>query len=349
MKQIDALLNKITMYRLTLYFLIGLAALGIAFGFAGIIPYGGLDILTNLTVAVASCYVSNLLFSKVFKAVTNIESVFISALIITLIFPVAFTSTLLPVAVVSVIAMASKYLLTISRKHIANPAAVAVLVVGFFVPDYAALWWVGSGVMTLPVFIGGVLLMRKIRREDLAFSFIVTFLMLSAIGTFLQNGSFSQVLLVWKQSFISSALFFFAFVMLTEPLTSPVTKKLQRFYGVLVGILYASPLLRLGGFTLTPEMALVVGNIFAYIVTPKYRLLLTLERKIKLTQDTYLFDFGKIAGFKFRPGQYLEWTLPHSPSDARGNRRYFSIVSAPHENLMMAVKFYEPSSSYKKS
>ena len=348
MKQIDALLNKITMYRLTLYFLIGLAALGIAFGFAGIIPYGGLDILTNLTVAVASCYVSNLLFSKVFKAVTNIESVFISALIITLIFPVAFTSTLLPVAVVSVIAMASKYLLTISRKHIANPAAVAVLVVGFFVPDYAALWWVGSGVMTLPVFIGGVFLMRKIRREDLVFSFIVTFLMLSAIGTFLQNGSFSQVLLVWKQSFISSALFFFAFVMLTEPLTSPVTKKLQRFYGVLVGILYASPLLRLGGFTLTPEMALVVGNIFAYIVTPKYRLLLTLERKIKLTQDTYLFDFGKIAGFKFRPGQYLEWTLPHSPSDARGNRRYFSIVSAPHENLMMAVKFYEPSSSYKK-
>ena len=45
----------------------------------------------------------------------------------------------------------------------------------------------------------------------------------------------------------------------------------------------------------------------------------------------------------------MEWTLSHKNTDSRGNRRYFSIASSPTENdLMMAVKFYDKSSSYKK-
>ncbi len=347
MKYIDALLNRITMYRLVLYVLISWVGIGAVLGFLDSIPYKGFDILMTASIAVISCFITNYLFSKVFNAVTNIESVFVTALILTLIFPIAFPSSLAPLVVVSVIAMASKYLLTIEKRHIFNPAAVAVLVVGYFAPDYSAIWWIGSNAIIIPVFIGGFLIIRKIRREDLVLSFLLTFLLMSGIGSYLNNGSVDSILNVWRQSLLSSALIFFAFVMLTEPLTSPTTKKFQRFYAIIVAILYSSPLLRLGIFAITPEMALVGGNIFSFIVSPKYRLLLTLQRKIKLSDDTFLFDFGSIKKFQFVPGQYLEWTLPHSHVDSRGNRRYFSIASGKNENLMMAVKFYKPSSSYK--
>lgn len=45
----------------------------------------------------------------------------------------------------------------------------------------------------------------------------------------------------------------------------------------------------------------------------------------------------------------MEWTLPHTGIDSRGNRRYFTLASSPTEaTLRLDIKFYEPSSSYKK-
>lgn len=337
------------MYRLVLYVLILLVVIGAVLGFLGNIPYKGFDILMTAAVSVVSCYISNYIFSKIFKAITNIESVFVTALILTLIFPVAFPSSLAPLAVVSVITMASKYLLTIDKRHLFNPAAIAVLIVGYFVPDYSAIWWIGTNALIIPVFVGGFLVMRKIRREELVLTFIVTFLIVSGIGSFINSGSFSSIFTVWKQSLFSSALFFFAFIMLTEPLTSPTTIKFQRLYAAIVAVFYATPLLRFGGFVITPETALIAGNVFSFLVNPKYRLSLTLHNKTRLSTDTYLYDFGIVKNLKFTPGQYFEWTLPHPSPDTRGNRRYFSIASGRKENLLMAVKFYEPSSSYKKA
>ena len=44
---------------------------------------------------------------------------------------------------------------------------------------------------------------------------------------------------------------------------------------------------------------------------------------------------------RFKPGQYLECTLPHDQADSRGHRRYFTIASSPTEpGLELGVKFY---------
>jgi len=52
---------------------------------------------------------------------------------------------------------------------------------------------------------------------------------------------------------------------------------------------------------------------------------------------------------RFRPGQYLDWTLAHDHTDSRGNRRYFTISSSPgDDDLTIGVEFKEPSSSFKK-
>jgi ferredoxin-NADP reductase len=93
-----------------------------------------------------------------------------------------------------------------------------------------------------------------------------------------------------------------------------------------------------------------VGNIFSYAVSPKGRFMLTLLQKNMLGDGVYEFVFATDKRFGFKPGQYLEWTLEHKYPDNRGNRRYFTIASAPGEQTVnLGVKFYEPMSTYKRA
>jgi ferredoxin-NADP reductase len=52
----------------------------------------------------------------------------------------------------------------------------------------------------------------------------------------------------------------------------------------------------------------------------------------------------------FRPGQYLEWTVPHPKADSRGVRRYFTIASPPGASMIrLAAKIpAERPSSFKR-
>jgi glycine betaine catabolism B len=348
MKFIDARLNKVTMYRLTLHFLIILVGISVVCSFFGFLPYSPFDILLSTLFAVVVCYVSNYTFAKLFHAVTNIESVFITALILVLIVPAKLPLNATFIIGASIAAMASKYFVTIEKRHIFNPAAAAVAGIALFSSEHNAVWWVGSPAMVAFVIIGGLLLIRKIRRETLVISFLATYIIITAGASFFHSGTFASVFSLWWEGILQSPLLFFASVMLTEPLTSPPSENLQGYFGSLVAILYATPQTRLLGFALTPEMALCVGNVFSYIVSPKYRLLLPLVEKKQISPDTYLFTFQHAGNFRFTPGQYMEWTLPHRKTDDRGNRRYFSLASSPTEpNPMIAIKFYHPSSSYK--
>ncbi len=343
---IDKFLNKITMYRLTLYYLIALVIYAMITGFFGLTLYGSVDILLSSVIVLSVCFISNWIFAKLFKAVTNVESVFITALIIILIFPMKFPHQAVGLIGVSLLAMGSKYLLTVEKRHLFNPAAVAVAMMSLLSAEHSAIWWAGTPLLIIPTLIGGLLVVRKVQRMRMAGVFLATYFVLAAGAALLHS---NPILSLWQRGAFSSALFFFTFVMLTEPLTSPSTKKMRTWYAIIVAVLYSTPIVRLGGLVFTPEMALVVGNIFAYIVNPKYRFELSLIKKIQLSPDTFLFDFGQVKGFKFLPGQYMEWTLPHSNADSRGNRRFFSLANSPHENISIAVKFYSPSSTYKRA
>jgi ferredoxin-NADP reductase len=138
--------------------------------------------------------------------------------------------------------------------------------------------------------------------------------------------------------------------MLTEPLTTPPTAKKQTWYAALTGILFP-PQFHILSFYSTPELALVISNIFSYIVSPKYKLFPRLKEKVKITPDSadFVFSHG-VRRFKYKPGQYMEWTLPHNGTDLRGNRRYFTLASSPTEpDLRIGIKFYQPSSSFKRT
>jgi ferredoxin-NADP reductase/Na+-translocating ferredoxin:NAD+ oxidoreductase RnfD subunit len=349
MKMIDAMLNSITTYKLTLYYLIFLIGAAAVLSFFGILNYNPLDILINAFLAVIAAYIANSALAKIFNAVTNVESVFITALILSLIIPVTFPLNVGFVIGASILAMVAKYLLTVQKRHLFNPAAVSVAAIALLSPEHSATWWVGTPAMLPFVLIGGLLLIRKIQREDMVFNFLMAYLIIVGLGSILATGSIATIIRAWQVSILNSALFFFMFVMLTEPLTSPATTKLRNYYAYVVAFLYATPMLRIISIGLTPELALSFGNVFSYIINPNYRLDFTLKSKKQLSSDTYVFAFDGQKDFKFIPGQYMEWTLPHRKVDSRGNRRYFSISSSPTENeVAMTVKFYNPSSSYKK-
>ncbi len=346
MQLVDNFLNNITMYRLVLYYLIALVVAASSLSFFGILPFTMLSLLLSTAILLAVSWVTNWIFAKVFKVQTNIESVYISALILVLIIkPIQSLHDLPFLFWAAVWAMASKYILAWDRKHIFNPVAFGVTLTAL-VGIGSASWWVGTLWMLPWVLIGGVLVVRKLQRADLIVSFFLVVLgLILSIGVLKGN----DVLTLAEKTIAETPLLFFAFIMLTEPLTTPPTRILQIIYGGLVGFLFI-PQIHIGSLYTTPELALLGGNIFAYLVSPKEKLLLKLKEKIRVAPDIYDFVFVSDRKVFFDPGQYMEWTLGHKSPDSRGNRRYFTIASSPTEDtIRMGVKFYPKSSSFKKT
>ncbi len=346
---IDSLLNGTTMYRVVLYYLLGLLLIAVVFSAVRVLPYSPFGLLFSALFITGVSWVANFVFAKVFRAQTNVESVYITALILTLIitpFSGPSAASYFSIAVwASVWAMASKYIFAIKKKHIFNPAAFGVALTALTV-NQAASWWVGT-VSLLPfVVAGGILMTRKLLRSDLVFSFLATALV---AALFLGIAAGQDAGRLVSQALFDSPLFFFAFVMLTEPLTTPPTENLRMAYGILVGFLFA-PQVHLGSFYFSPELALIAGNIFSYLVSSKKKLILTLAERKKIGAGLYDFVFKPDEKLNFKPGQYLEWTLSHPHPDSRGNRRYFTIASSPTErDVRMGVRFNPNSSSFKKA
>lgn len=337
------------MYRLVLYCLMVLLLCAVILGLLGIIPYSPLSLVLSTIYITFFCWVTNVIFSKVFKAPTNTESLYITALILVfLISPIdSFGDThFYSIAFwASVFAMASKYVLALQKKHIFNPAAISVVLTSI-VLGLSATWWIGTTWMIVPVIVCGLLMARKVDRIDFVIAFFVASIAVVVLPHI--SGGLGEFWLVLKQFIFFSPTIFFASIMLTEPLTTPPNKRWRIAYGTLVGLLF-SPAIHMGAFYSTPELALIVGNVFSYIVSPKEKLLLKLKEKIKIASDTYDFVFAKAQKFSFQAGQYLEWTLAHKSPDTRGNRRYFTITSSPtEENIRIGVKFYPEGSSFKK-
>ncbi|HEX8931698.1 MAG TPA: RnfABCDGE type electron transport complex subunit D [Patescibacteria group bacterium] len=345
MQLIDDFLDKITMYRLVLYYLIFLLGVADIFGFVGILHLNYLGLLFSILFLIAVCWITNKIFAKTFSAPTNVESVYLTALILALIIsPAHSVQDMFFLFWAGVLSMSSKYILALNRKHFFNPAAIAVVITSLAGVGSAS-WWVGTLPM-LPFVLFGLLIVRKIRRYELVMYFLLAAVMTIFLFSFMRNGN---VLTPITQTFFTSAILFFAFTMLTEPLTTPPTKNLQGIYGALVGVLFA-PQFHLGSFFTTPELALVIGNIYAYFVSPKEKLVAAVHEKVQTTPGMVDFIFLPEKKIKFLPGQYMEWTLPHKNTDERGNRRYFTIASSPTEDtLRLGVKFYPNSSSFKKS
>ena len=84
------------------------------------------------------------------------------------------------------LAMASKYIVARHHLHLFNPAALAVVVTGVFAGQTAS-WWVATSAMTPYVIVGGLLVVRKLRRGDLVLMFLWATLFLTLAWSALEG------------------------------------------------------------------------------------------------------------------------------------------------------------------
>ena len=343
---IDRFIDRTTMYRLVLWYLLLLLGAALLLGALHVIPVNPVALALSAVLVITGGWIANQIFARIFGAIPNIESVYITGLIIVLIMdpaPLGDLSAACAIVFASAWAMASKFILSLRRRHIFNPAALGVALPALLL-DHPATWWVSGQLWPMPiVLIGGVLIIRKLRRLDLVLAFAVANLAVSVL-----TGNLADAPASIKFALLDSPFFFFAFVMLTEPLTAPQGKFWRVVYGALVGAL-ASPNTVIAGYYFTPEVALLVGNLLTLLVSPQGRVILTLERIEQAAAGVYDYVFRPDRNLAFAPGQYLEWTLPLASSDSRGNRRYFTIASAPvDDTVRLGVKFAPNGSAFKR-
>ncbi len=343
MNFIDKFLNSITMYRLVLYGLSLIALVAIVLGFVGAIPYSGLSLVISLAVILAGCYFFNHAFAWIFKAPTNVDSFWITGFILFfLAAPTLSGKGLLILVAICAIAMLSKYTLAFKKKHLFNPVAITAVILGLLsIGDIN--WWVATPILNMVTLVVGLLIVRKLRRFPMFFAFLIASIGL-AIFTYVLPSNISAVEFA-RQVLFSWQLIFFGTIMFTEPMTTPPTKKTQIMYGVIVGLLFSSQL-HIGNFYMSPELALVFGNIFSYLVSSKQKLVLHFKSKKQISATIYDFVFSADQKLRFKSGQYLEWTLPHKTPDTRGNRRFFTVASSPTEqDIRLGIRIAEKDGS----
>jgi ferredoxin-NADP reductase/Na+-translocating ferredoxin:NAD+ oxidoreductase RnfD subunit len=334
------------MYRLLLYYLLMLVGVAMVFGAMGSLSYNPITILFSVSFAVAVCWLTNGLFARVYDVPSNPESSILTGLILALIItPQASMQSMVFLAAAGGLAIASKYILAINYKHIFNPVAIAVVLTALG-PQESASWWVGSTVLLPFVIAGGLAVARKTCRGPMIGMFLATALIATMIGAVFTH---SDIVTSLRGTLLHSSLFFLGFVMLTEPLTSPSARMRQLWYAAIVGVCF-TPQLHVGSIYATPELALVIGNVASFLMTPRVRTLLRLTGRRRWGSATQDFMFKPQKPFSYLPGQYIELTLLHEHADARGSRRYFTLASSPTEDtLYVGVRFYKDGSSFKKA
>lgn len=361
--RVFAVLGRVSMYRLALLSLAGLALVAFVVSFFQLVAPTPGELLASAALLAAVCALVDAAAQAVVRLPWRIESSLITAGILLFILrPTLEPAGLAGIALAAAVASLSKYVLAWRGRHIFNPAAAgaAVLtIVSIWLPDLgASSWWVGTPVLAAPVLILGLAVLVRTEKVRVISVFLVVAVAVGVARTatqYQQAGLQLETMdILWPVLWSSPFLFLGAF-MLSEPLTMPPRRWQQFTVAALVGVLAGWPI-DLGAISLGQERALLVGNLlaFAFAFSMRSAVKLTLESRAELTPTVQALTFRARRRLAFVPGQYLELDVPHRHPDARGTRREFSIASAPEDLPLLTVAFREvpgakSQSSYKKA
>ncbi|TAH35168.1 hypothetical protein EYC59_02470 [Candidatus Saccharibacteria bacterium] len=336
-------INSVTMYRLVVLVLGVISAAALVLSVAGVLSYSIGGLVLSLGIILGASYGGSRLFAYTFSTKHNPESWLITALILfLLLLPPHDLRGSIGIALAAFIAVGSKYLLAWRRRHIFNPAAIALVIVGLIGIAHAG-WWVATPPLLPFLLVGGGLVVWKIRRFAVVGTFFVVSLTTLAISALVHQ---QDVVTTLQSAITSYPLIFLGTIMLTEPLTMPPTRRWQFVYVILVGILAHAQL----AWWLTPALALCFGNLIAFATSQRQSIRLRLQEVRNLAPNTYEVLFEPLARYHWAPGQYLELSLPHSKFDAHGTRRVFSIASTPaSEVLRLGITHSEAISTFKQA
>ena len=346
--QLERLLTRIPMYLLVNGGLCLLAVIALIYSSLGLTGFGPLELAVTSLLFTGASIGTSYLFGKLLRIHTHLQSSLISGLILALIFTPTFDLiTLAQYVVIAVIAMASKFVATPRGRHVFNPAAFGAFVGALLLQQFPS-WWIGSPTFVAIVAIVSFVILYKTRQLIMGGLFVAVSTIIITAAGLLRGESFPDVAVT---ALVSWPLIFIAGIMLSEPLTLP-PKQWQRFaLPGIVAVITSLPF-HIGWFNSSPAFALLVGNLFALGIAWRQRggLRLTLSERRTIAPNVKEFVFSSAKPLEFDAGQFVELTLPHQHQDLRGIRRSFSITSRPGEQqLRLAIKFYDPSSTFKQA
>ena len=346
MQLIEKILDRYTMYQVLLAVLVSYMLIAVGFSVAGFIFYSVTDIVLSVLVLLASSLGTHYALVVMTKAPANVFSSIITALILFLIFtPTSDPAGLGMLALIGVVSVLGKYIVRYRNVHLVNPVALTAALFAVAGLAYAS-WWVGSVYLNLFVLIGGILVTLKIRRVPMVLSGVLASVLMAVVFAVLRGDTGAAFL---SSLLFASPLWFFMTIMVTEPLSTPANRGMQIFYGGFIGALSQIPF-AFGPFFNSPELTLVIANLLVWPLSLRGRLTLTLKSAKDVARNTREYIFKPSFKTEFKPGQYLEWALPHQSPDGRGSRRYFTIASSPlKSNVRLVVRHNEAGSTYKEN
>jgi ferredoxin-NADP reductase len=359
--RVYALLGRVSMYRLVLLALAGLALIAFVLSWFGQVAPNPLELVVTLAVLSAVCAATDASTQRLLKLPWRVESSLITAhILLFIVGPTLDPAALAGIVIAAVAASLSKYLIAWQGRHILNPAAVGATVLTLLVAAFPALgapsWWVGTPAMALPVALLGLAVLWRTEKLRVVLVFLVIAVTVAVLRTAAQYQAAGVEIgigeIFWPILLSGPFLFLGAF-MLSEPLTLPPRRWQQFTVAAVVGVLAGWPI-DVGVMTLGQERALIVGNLVAFAFSVRAAVRLTLVSRTSLTPTVRELTFRAARGLRFLPGQYLELEVPHRHPDARGTRREFSIASAPEDLPLVRVAFKEaprstPQSSFKRA
>ncbi len=190
------------------------------------------DDYSQYAVIFASCLGTQLFGSLLLDIPkSSLKSATITALSLCLLF---HAGSLWTYALCGVLSIGSKFLLRLKGKHIFNPSLFGIIFCITFTNDA----WVSPGqwgteYMLIAFFIAcALLVLLKVGRIDVSLAFLGTLMLLQYIRTCIYFGDNFQVFL---KPFLSGTVLLFAFFMITDPMTSPKSRKGRLIWGALIG------------------------------------------------------------------------------------------------------------------
>lgn len=335
------LLGRLSMYRLVLLALAGLAVIALALSLFGLVLPGPLELIVTAAVLVGVGVGVDALARRIARLPGRLESTLITAgILLFVVRPGLDAATLAGAAIAAAAASASKYVLVWRGRHVFNPAAVGATVATLSTLGGSA-WWVATPALFGPLLLAAILVLWRTEKIRVVALFLAVAVVVGTARTIAQlyaAGASTPLETLLMGVLVQSPYLFLGAFMLTEPLTLPPRRWQQGVVAAVVGLLAGWPL-PVGTITLGQERALLIGNLLAFALAARSALRLTLVGGRMLTPTVRELAFTARGPVRFAAGQYLELQVPHRGADARGTRREFSIVSAPSDLPAVRIAF----------
>ncbi len=232
----------------------------------GHFTFGILESYEAILLAVGSAMATDLILSRfILGTWKNVSSAYISGISVSIL----IRSILLwPFAFVSIISIASKYILRYKNRHIWNPSNFGISWFLFFAPSAVSglsIQWGNNILPMLVIWILGLFIVIRAKRFHISLTYVAGFILFSYLRSLITGANFYTELAPLTGPMYQ----LFVFFMITDPATTVGNKKGQILVAFLIALVEF--VLRLNQFIYAPFYSLFLVGPIAMVIHLKIK------------------------------------------------------------------------------